>query len=340
MLKDIFIFLQLAIHMYSLPSEEDNLIRNNPSYQSTTNLGSLINVYWAYKANDDRIFFGHVNNIYEGSYTSRNIPEKSWWMVDLRNSYEVTSVCVANRAEDGHYNDYLKSFKIFTKLHPNDNEGKYCNERGSTPIPKAIHNPEVDYVCFDCPSNPTGSFVEIIQTIVGSHFGMCDVKIFGNLKSERDFQVIDLSNSKLFENHLNINHLRDFNLATEFEKSSSKDIFFRIDFQSIIKVKGLMIIGSQYDDSEMKFTNVYISVSNTPHTTFNRNLVFLIENYIPNVFAKYKTHKLFSNTTVSGRYLLMNIYNPNVLDFKISMTELTVYGHTVGQIRGSKLHAY
>ncbi|CAD5115131.1 DgyrCDS4136 [Dimorphilus gyrociliatus] len=321
----IFLILINLLELFVIRSTEvGNLVRNAPSFQSSINSPPNKGPLWPYKAVDDIIALGNLNGQFECAYTGQDSLNYGWWIVDLKNTYDITRICLLNRG-DSYYTD-LKNFKIIATNRPVSGDENICSTIGGQSVDKALDIN--DYKCFTCPSSTVGSFVEIRKTKVDEFVGsLCDVRIYGQLIGPRASQLLNITQFKTFPHDLDIGKLNDFNLQSIWLKTGSLYRYFRIDFGKQIKINGVFIVGSATDYSNRKFTNVYVSISSVPETIFSTGDIYLANNYRSTAYVAYETHRLFVNGIITGRYLVISQNSPATSTYHLEITELSIYGY-------------
>ncbi|CAD5126551.1 DgyrCDS14649 [Dimorphilus gyrociliatus] len=321
-MKDVVYFLILIYQTVTILcveyAEEGNLIRNGPAFQSTTWDG-----HWAYRGNDYPIHIGYVGQKYYCTHTSHDA-RYGWWMADLKKSYNINRICLLNREV---FPERLINFNITVKKNLYDQHENICKATQTTSV--KIANTVNDYECFNCLSNSIGSFLKINQ-VNNAILTLCDVKVYGEFVEERDYEVINSSNFKSFHKDFIITDLINTECLTAFQQISESDLFIRINFQNQVDVLGVFILASEKKDVPATFQNIYISISDSPQTIFNPKANFLVKDYNSSFNGNHATHTFFTNSSITGSYLLINSYDKTGLRnvYMLDICSLTIYGHS------------
>ncbi|XP_050407678.1 multiple epidermal growth factor-like domains protein 6 isoform X1 [Patella vulgata] len=163
----VFICLLISSHIYCILGSF-NVALNKPTWQSSTYAGDV----------SSRAVDGNNNQYYSGGSCAitQNHINYNWWCVDLKQSFDISSVKIFNRADDGI--NWMKGFEVRLS------STSHCGEAGFTSASPCYKDhtstAQSVYTVNRCnqPSVPSLSARFVFVSIQREYLSICELQIF------------------------------------------------------------------------------------------------------------------------------------------------------------------
>ncbi|XP_058877103.1 pentraxin fusion protein-like isoform X1 [Acipenser ruthenus] len=117
---------------------------------------------------------GNHDSIYsKESCTHTNTDSPSWWRVDLKDTYEISTVIITNRKDCCH--ERLQGAEIYIGDSPDASKNARCGTITST-SPGSVHT--------ICCSGLKGRYVNVVLSGKSQYLTLCEVEVFGVLNQD------------------------------------------------------------------------------------------------------------------------------------------------------------
>ncbi|CAD5116634.1 DgyrCDS5506 [Dimorphilus gyrociliatus] len=226
----------------------------------------------------------------------------------------------------------MDNFEIWGVEFPNDSTGKSFCAKVLTAIPVSINqqNPAYHCVNVDC----KGSFLYLKTKYTEVVFGVGDIKVEGRrLNITTDLEFLDISQASIFtgrsQSQINLQDLTDNSFSTSlttFLRSPRNDRpFIRIDFQTLITVRGVIVDITANEEWE-HLHKFFVAVNLVPQTYLNHILKTCVVNFKAQNHS-FTTQSFRCSCDISGRYVLLGISQVGSSSLRIiNLANLYIYG--------------